>query len=42
MAFRYMLKACQFGGDAEELFTKRKIGSAYAREKTLEILKKNQ
>lgn len=40
MAFRYMLKACQFGGDAEELFTKRKIGSAYAREKTLEILKK--
>lgn len=40
MAFRYMLKACQFGGDAEELFTKRKIGSAYAREKTLEILEK--
>lgn len=40
MAFRYLLKACRSGGNAEELFTKRKIGTAYARKKTLEILEK--
>lgn len=40
MAFRYVLKACQAGCDEEELITQKKIGSAYAREKTLEILKK--
>lgn len=40
MAFRYVLKACQNGCDADELITQQKIGSAYAQEKTLEILRK--
>ncbi len=40
MAFRYVLKACQNGCDAEELITQKKIGGAYAQEKILEILRK--
>ena len=40
MAFRYVLKACQAGCDVERLITQKKIGSTYAREKTLEILRK--
>lgn len=40
MAFRYALKACRNGCDADELLTTNKIGSAYAKEQILKILKK--
>ncbi len=40
MAFRYVLKACRNGYDAEELITTNKIGSTYAKEQILKILKK--
>ena len=40
MAFRYALKACRNGCDADELITTNKIGSAYAKEQILKILKK--
>ena len=40
MAFRYALKACRNGCDAEELITTNKIGSTYAKEQILKILKK--
>jgi len=40
MAFRYALKACRNGCDADDLLTTNKIGSAYAKEQILKILKK--
>ena len=40
MAFRYALKACRNGYDADDLLTTNKIGSAYAKEQILKILKK--
>ena len=40
MAFRYALRACRNGCDAEELITTNKIGNAYAKEQILKILKK--
>lgn len=40
MAFRYALKACRNGCDADELLTTNKIGSVYAKEQILKILKK--
>ena len=40
MAFRYALKACRNGYDADDLLTTNKIGSVYAKEQILKILKK--